>query len=225
LRSGHLRGNRFSILVRDVAPAAIPRARELLVRIERDGFPNYFGRQRFGVDSSTLVLGCDLLTGKQTPRDLPPSRRRFLLKLALSAVQSDLFNAVLADRIRDGLLRQVLAGDVMLVVATGGRFVAEDAAAEQVRLEQGEIVISGPIFGPKMLEPRGEPGRREAQLRESRGLSLDHFCRFAKLTSGTRRAMLVRPADVQAESTPAGLRLQFSLPSGVYATSLLRELL
>ena len=177
------------------------------------------------MDSSTLSLGCDLLTGKQTPRDLPPSRRRFLLKLALSAVQSDLFNAVLAAQIRDGLLRQVLAGDVMLVVATGGRFVVEDAATEQVRFEQGETVISGPLFGPKMLEPQGEPARRETQLLESRGLTPDHFCRFANLTSGTRRAMLIRPADVKSEPTPAGLRLQFSLPSGAYATSLLRELL
>jgi len=224
LKRGHLRGNRFSILVRNAAAADAARAEEVAERIRRHGFPNYFGPQRFGVDDSTLSLGYDLLRGVRRPRDLPPSRRRFLLSLSLSAVQSELFNAALAERIRDGVLRTVLAGDVMLVVATGGRFVVEDVDREQSRFTAGETVISGPLFGPAMLEPGGEPAERENRVLQTRGLDRPAFEQFAKLTAGTRRALLVRPDELSLTTEPDGLRVRCVLPSGVYATSLLREL-
>ena len=57
-----------------------------------------------------------------------------------------LFNAALAERLRDGLLSTVLAGDVMQVTASGGKFVAEVVAIEQPRLDVGEIAVTGPIF-------------------------------------------------------------------------------
>ena len=223
LKRGHLRGNRFSILVRGVAPERTAFAEAAVERIRVHGFPNYFGSQRFGVDDSTLSLGYDLLRGTQRPRDLPSSRRRFLLSLALSAVQSDLFNVALAQRIRDDLLRTVLAGDVMLVVASGGRFVVEDVDREQSRFMAGETVLSGPLFGPDMLEPRGEPAEREMRVLQARELEPAAFQQFARLTSGTRRALLIRPEELSATAEPDGLRVRCTLPSGVYATSLLRE--
>ena len=223
LRRGHVRGNRFSILVRAVRPEAHARATEIACRLGALGFPNYYGSQRFGVEASTLATGYALLTGAQTPRDLPPSRRRFLLCLSLSAVQSHLFNLALAVRIQDHLLRCVLVGDVMQVVATGGRFVAEDLAREQPRYESGETVVTGPIFGPAMLEPSGEPAARESRLLERRMMHREMFDRFPKLTAGTRRPMLVWPQDLSVQQEPEGLRFRFALPSGTYATSLLRE--
>ena len=136
LKRGHLRGNRFSILVRGVAPERAALAEAAVERIRVHGFPNYFGSQRFGVDDSTLSLGYDLLRGTQRPRDLPPSRRRFLLSLALSAVQSDL----LTWHWLNGSVMiccEQSAGDVMLVVASGGRFVVEDVDREQSRFMAG----------------------------------------------------------------------------------------
>lgn len=223
LKRGHLRGNRFVILLRGVAPEKAAVAEAAAERIRVHGFPNYFGQQRFGTDDSTLSLGYDLLRGTQRPRDIPPSRRRFLLSLALSAVQSDLFNEALAQRIRDGLLRIVLPGDVMLVVASGGRFVVEDPQREQARFQAGETVISGPLFGPDMLQPQGEPAEREARVLQARGLDRTAFEQFAKLTSGTRRALLVGPDELSITLQPDGLHVCCVLSSGVYATSLLRE--
>src|SRR5262245_18690147 len=145
LRPGHLHGNRFTIVVRDVVPEAGERLPSLLDRLRRQGFPNYYGPQRFGRDGETLQRGMELL--RQTPnvRRMSP----FLRKLARSASQSALFNHYLALRLADGLLGRVLLGDVMAKRPFGGMFVAEDLVCEQARFEAGETVHAGPMFGRK----------------------------------------------------------------------------
>ena len=143
--------------------------------------------------------------------------------MSLSAVQSALFNAVLAERLRDGLFGTVLPGDVMQVVASGGQFVAIDAAAEQPRFDSRQTSLTGPIFGPRMTAPQHEPAAREGRILSAWGLSPEDFTRFAKLTSGTRRPLVVWPDELRFEGESEGLRFEFRLPSGVYATTLLRE--
>ncbi len=61
LRPGHHGGNRFVITVRDVAPTAVIRARPVLEKIASEGFPNYFGAQRFGYRNNGHLLGRHLL--------------------------------------------------------------------------------------------------------------------------------------------------------------------
>jgi tRNA pseudouridine13 synthase len=209
--------------VRDVVPQAFERAAAVAARLQALGFPNYYGEQRFGSDGSTADLGFDLLAGRKTPRDLPAARRRFLLRLALSAAQSALFNQALAERLLGGRLDRVQAGDVMQVVSTGGLFVAEDVEREQQRFAAGETVITGPMFGPAMKRADGEPGRREQELLARSGFDVAAFERFRQLTPGGRRAYLVRPQELTFEPDPDGIRFRFTLPPGAYATMLLRE--
>ena len=85
---------------------------------------------------------------------------------------------------RDDLVHQVVAGDVMQVTASGGPFVVEDPATDQPRFEAREIVISGPIFGPKMKQPAGEIALREASLLADSGIPREAFDRFSNLTPG-----------------------------------------
>lgn len=223
LKTGHLKGNRFSIVIRDVEELAVAMAESIANRIRQFGFPNYYGTQRFGHGGETLQLGLDLLTGRKKSRDIPEGQRRFLLRLSLSAVQSDLFNHALAERLADGILNKVLAGDVMEVVASGGKFIAEDVAAEQPRYDAGEIAVTGPMFGLKMREPSGVPQQREADLLAWSGLGPEHFAKYLNLMSGTRRPYVIRPGQLEITPVTDGLRFAFSLPSGVYATTLLRE--
>ncbi|MCY2968648.1 MAG: tRNA pseudouridine(13) synthase TruD [Planctomycetota bacterium] len=226
LRPGHLRGNRFTIVVRDVVDDALDRAVAIAGRIRTFGMPNYFGEQRFGRDNETLVLGLDLLRGTKTPADIPRVRRKFLLRLALSAVQSALFNRSLSNRINSGQLFQVELGDVMQVVASGGPFVVEDVAREQPRFSAQEIVIAGPMFGPKMKPSAGSVKEQEESLLTEAGLSRDDFTKYPLLTSGTRRAFLVWPDDLTVNSVSGGgVEVAFGLPSGSYATVLLREMM
>jgi tRNA pseudouridine13 synthase len=232
LRTGHLRGNRFSILIRDAQVAEptganaspIEIAEQFAERMRQRGFPNYYGDQRFGREGETLKLGFDLLAGRTSPREIPYSRRKFLLRMSLSAAQSELFNRVLAARVQDGLADSVLAGDVMEVVASGGKFVVEDPAAEQPRCDAYETVITGPMFGPKMKQPSGVPEEREARVLAEASLTHDRFQTFRDLTAGTRRPLIVRPGDFSAKPDSEGLRFEFTLPAGAYATTLLKEI-
>jgi tRNA pseudouridine13 synthase len=60
LKPGHLRGNRFTILLRRLAmpmPHALQTAQEVLSILGRRGVPNYFGPQRFGNHQDNHLLG------------------------------------------------------------------------------------------------------------------------------------------------------------------------
>lgn len=63
LRIGELEGNRFEIVLREVAPDAAERARELLAVLVRRGVPNWFGAQRFGTKGDSDLLGRALVRG------------------------------------------------------------------------------------------------------------------------------------------------------------------
>ncbi len=240
LRTGHLRGNRFQVLVREsvdwTPPSDLPQARTdggvhptnaqaIAERLRQTGVPNYYGSQRFGNKNSTLKLGMKLLTEARTGSDTEARKpnRRFLHRLALSAAQSWLFNNVLAERLQDGLLNQVLLGDIMQKCESGGIFDVRDVAVEQPRFEARETVITGPMFGPKMKPAQHEPAIREQRILATAGLTMDAFRRFGQLAEGTRRPMLIWPGDLQVGATADGLLFEFSLPSGAYATVVLRE--
>jgi tRNA pseudouridine13 synthase len=228
LKPGHLHGNRFRILVRDTETAAAERLGPLLDRLRREGLPNFYGPQRFGRDGETVLLGLALLRGEPPP--VPASGRRpnprspFLRRLALSAAQAALFNHYLASRLGDGLLRRVLAGDVMGKWPFGGLFVAADLVREQERFDARETVHTGPIFGRKTFAAAGKAAAREAAALEDAGLAPDALRGFGKLLQGTRRHNLVYIDDLAATVGPEGVQLTFTLPAGSYATVLLREI-
>ncbi|MEX2501874.1 MAG: tRNA pseudouridine(13) synthase TruD, partial [Trueperaceae bacterium] len=210
---GHLHGNRFEVVVRDPSPDALARAHAILERLGATGVPNYFGPQRFGRFGRNAVDGLRLLAGERVPGD------RRLQRFFLSAVQSWLFNRLLAERIRDGLFATVLPGDWAKKHDTGGVFRVEDAT-EGERAERLEISALLPLHGRKVRLSEGEPGRREQNALEALGLQ------WTDLTGrrGDRRPTRVLPSEVGATPHPAGLTLAFTLPKGAYATSFLREM-
>jgi tRNA pseudouridine13 synthase len=229
LRPGHLRGNRFRILVRDVGTDVAQRLEPIVAKLQRDGLPNYYGSQRFGKEAETARLGFALLRNEPPPMTadgrLLNARSPFLRKLAISAAQSALFNLYLGERLRDGLLRRVLPGDVMAKWPFGGMFVADDVTREQERFNRRETVHAGPIFGRKMFAAAGEAADREAAMLQQAGVTPRSFQGFGKLMQGTRRHNLVYVDDVTANVEADGLRLTFFLPAGSYASVLLKEIM
>lgn len=219
LKPGHLHGNRFRILVREVDAQAAERLPPLLERMRQHGLPNFYGTQRFGRDGETGRLGFELLRGGDVRVRSP-----FLRKLALSAAQSGLFNLCLAKRLTDGLLRKVLPGDVMAKWPFGGLFVAHDLAVEQARFDARETVTAGPMFGRKTFAAEGDAATREAAVLAEAGLTPASFQGFGKLMQGTRRHNLIFIDDLSAVIEPEGVRCTFTLPAGSYATVLLREI-
>ena len=117
----------------------------------------------------------------------------------------------------------MLLGDIMQKCESGGLFDVRDVAVEQPRFEARETVITGPMFGPKMKPTLHEPAVREQRVLATAGFTLDSFRRFGQLAEGTRRPLLIWPGDLQVRATDDGLLFEFSLPSGAYATVVLRE--
>ncbi len=220
LKTGHSRGNRFRVLIRDADPANAEALGAVLARLRLLGMPNYYGPQRFGRGGGTVDLGFQCLAGTQSKRIRP-----FVYKFALSAVQSLLFNDYLGRRVQDGLYRKVLPGDVMMKWPFGGLFVTDDVAVEQARFDAKEIVTGGPMFGTHTFAAAKDAAEREAAVLADHKLSAKSFANFGKLMGGTRRHNLIYLDDLEATWEPAGLRLAFSLPSGCYATVLLREVM
>ncbi len=225
LKTGHLHGNKFRVLIRDVTPDGPLEntVSAVLAEIERQGMPNFYGPQRFGHDGETSDAGFAMLRGESQPKSQKKKPTSFFKRLALSAAQSALFNAYLANRLNEGLFRKVLAGDVMSKWPVGGMFVVEDVEAEQARFDAREIVTSGPIFGKKTYPAKLEAAERETAILSDFQLTSDVFGQFGKLTLGTRRHNLVYVEGLSFEVEPEGVRLSFQLPAGCYATVLLRE--
>lgn len=216
LRRGHLLANRFDIRLRDVDVGAAERARDIAEALARTGLPNYFGPQRFGDGGKNVARGRALLQGERSALQTAWAGR-----VLGSALQADLFNTWLAERIEAGRFRTLESGDVAKKTANGALFDVEDPRLEEPRLESGEIAISGPIYGARMRAANGAPGERERELLERAGLAITDFAR-ARL-DGDRRAASVAVQDLAITSEDDALRLQFALPKGSFATALLRE--
>jgi tRNA pseudouridine13 synthase len=226
LKTGHLHGNRFRIVLREPLPDALPRAEAIAAVLRARGLPNAYGPQRFGRDGATARAGLALLAD---PRGGPGARDRYKRKLYVSAAQAWLYNRYLAERLRDGTLARVLPGDVAQRTDSGGLFVVdsddESVGAAQTRLERREIVTAGPIFGRKTYAAAGPAAEREAALLAAAGVDPTCFEAFGKLALGTRRANVVFLDDLAVAADPGGIALSFTLPAGSYATVVLREFL
>ena len=219
LRTGHLRGNRFRIRVRDVKDAGAALA--AFERLQSSGVPNYFGEQRFGREDDNAALGRKLLRGERLERAPTPFQRR----LYLSAWQSLLFNRALAQRIEEGTLGRALPGDVLRKADTGGLFVCEDPVVDQPRVDRFEVSPAGPLLGPKMPKAAGAVAEREAALLADEGLTIDDLRRGRGETEGGRRPYRVPLEGATVIPEGNDLQIELILPRGTYATVVLRELL
>lgn len=229
LRTGHLLGNRFSVLIRNTHSAVPEQHADRIVERLKSGFLNFYGSQRFGVGGETALAGLELVRKEQTARTKRMVSTRFRKRFAISAAQSVLFNHYLVERVENGLSRTVLVGDYMAKRSSGGLFVALDAAVEQQRFDDGETTPTGPIFGSKMRSPANLALKYETDVLSYHRLSAAHFAAFGKIALGTRRPLWVFPGYLTSVAdnsvVPTAVRVEFSLPSGSYATILLREFL
>lgn len=230
LRRGHLHGNRFVIVVRELAlpfAEAHAHASATLDRLARAGLRNAYGEQRFGHAGRNLAAGLAALAGRG-----PRGRKADLM---VSAGQAGLFNLYLAERVERGLLGRVLLGDI-LHKRSGGMFECRDVEVDQARLEAGELELTGPMVGSKLRWPSPDTPALalELELLELAGLTPKKLERLGRSVPGTRRPLLAWPEAVSVDPEPApaqpeqglgeGLTLRFVLPAGSYATVLLAEL-
>ena len=222
LRSGHVRGNRFALRVRDPGPDAAVRARAILDRLaEAPGAPNWYGEQRFGRDGDNAARGRALVTGAQAR-----GRDKRMDRLMVSALQSELFNTWLVARIADGLYATAISGDLLHKVG-GGMFDCTAPEIDAPRVRGGEVIPTGPMFGAEMRGPADgtDAAAREAVILDGAGLTRDTFTRVRAIAEGTRRDAAIAVRDVAVELDADGLVVRFALPGGAYATAVMREVM
>jgi tRNA pseudouridine13 synthase len=224
LRTGHLIGNRFSIVVSDIEVARLDEVIATLEGIAKDGLPNAFGPQRFGRGKDNAEKARAWLSGRMAaPRDHRQKR------LLVSALQSELFNRVLDARVEDGTWNTPLVGD--LVKRRHGHALFSWTGEEGDRTDeekQGKPFPTGPMFGSKMRDPEGEPFALEQRvLREGLGEGVD-LASARNFGEGTRRPLCLWLDDFGIERTDgdgraegSGFKVRFVLPKGGYATSVL----
>lgn len=216
LKTGHLLGNRFTIVVTDPVPDAVSRAERIVASLKACGLPNFYGPQRFGIGGENLEAGRELLHGRKRSK---PWLRRFLL----SAYQAHLFNTWLTERIGLGWFNEILQGDIARKEGTGGLFEVEDVEADSRRFADREISYTGPIYGRKLWWATGRPGELEEKVLADADVTVD-LLRKAKLNGARRRAWL-NLDDLEVRPHVRGLELKLSLPKGSYATTVLREIM
>lgn len=216
LKRGAHQGNSFRIALRGADPEI---EEEMLVArlaaIRSRGVPNYFGEQRFGRDGANVDLGRSLFHGRRLSRN-----KR---SIAISAVRSFLFNAVLDARVRDGSWERILPGERANLDGSGSVFPVDEVTSELVRrCADFDIHPTATLWGRKA--PLGS--RDVAELENS--VTNPHRELRDGLTTArvdaASRPLRLSVRDLTWEICDEALWLNFRLPKGAYATSVLREI-
>lgn len=175
----------------------------------------------------TLINGAakGLARARQRAFNLMDKRMK---RFFVSAFQSDLFNQVLTERLLD--LDRLEEGDLAYKHDSGACFLVTDAVAEQPRCRQFEISPTGPLFGYRMAEPQHRPAEIENAVLAQYELTAQDFRQMGYYkVKGTRRPLRFLPQNLRFDTDQdldgPYLRLEFELPSGCYATTLLREII
>ena len=195
LRPGDLQGNRFRIVLRDVAGDR-DAVEANLKAVASQGVPNYFGAQRFGHDGGNVEQGRAMLAREIRVRN--PKKKG----IYLSAVRSFVFNEVLALRIQQGLWGKTLPGDV---VDEAGR-------------------PTGPLWGRGRVTTTDQAQALENGVAERHATLCDGM-EYAGLDQARRALVASPVDMSWEWPQAQQLVLTLTLPAGTYATTVLNEIL
>jgi tRNA pseudouridine13 synthase len=228
LKMGHLRANRFRIVVRDLAVDVVEARRRIDAKVAalqtEGGAPNTFGPQRFGREGAGLDRGLAAIrNGRGGPRG----------NMIVAAGQAGLFNLYSAVRRQRGAWRRVLLGDVLQKTDTGGLFDCSDPIVDGARFDAGQLVVTGPMFGSRMRSatPSTPAAELEAEVLAIAGIEASALKALGNAARGTRRG-LTMPLDAvevgiatAEDNLSRGVCIAFALPAGGFATTVCSELM
>ena len=230
LRRGEHVGNDFQITLRDLSGGtAVEEAVELaLEQLRCNGFPNYFGSQRFGFDHGNLSqferLYCTnasdhtRVSPSAGTRPLPQDGRarrsrsakgrgRRINPMYVSAARAHLFNCLLAQRQSAGVAQSVIEGDETVAVHTGLSVPVGALPGGTIRTVDTGQARANDIF--RLDAWRDYTGWLEAL--HSLG------------ERDTPRALWMTPTDLSWDWHDTSLVVCFGLPPGAYASVALSQ--
>jgi len=162
-----------------------------------------------------------------------------LQRLFVNAAQSYVFNRILSERLDRGLpFHRPVEGDVACFADADApaelyapdpdrlqRVTADRVDIVSRHCERGRAFVTAPLVGMETELADGEPGEIEREVLDEVGIELRDFDRPGEFGStGTRRAILLR-TDLEVDCEDGDPVFEFALPSGSYATVVLREYL
>ena len=217
LRRGCHHGNRFTIRLRDCEFGKEAAAVRWQAIIDR-GVPNYFGPQRFGRDGGNIEQARRLMAGEIEVRD------RELRGILISAARSFIFNDCVAKRIEHGTWDVPMEGEVFGFADNRSLVLPDNLRGDEFeRVRQGTLELTAPLWGLGELQSRGEVKSFEESVALSSTEFTEGLSRYNLRQE--RRVIRLKPESSElAWETDSTLLLSFELPSGTYATTLLREL-
>jgi tRNA pseudouridine13 synthase len=219
LKRGVLSGNQFQLLIRDLMNDKYDKdeINRQLQHIKAQGFANYFASQRFGHQGQNINKAVALFNGAKIKREQR--------SIYLSAVRSYLFNQILAKRVVMGTWNQAIAGDVLLLNQSNSYFKNNQIDHSLIqRVAQGDIHPTAILYGKGEIETKADALAIEEDIINNHEYLVNGLVKCGLQAS--RRALRVIPDQLEWEfQKDSSIQLEFSLPSGSYATSLLREII
>jgi len=220
LQTGGLSANRFSLILNDFKGDKLQTDMRLK-NIQQQGFPNYFGEQRFGHVLDNQYENLSKATALFTKQIRP---KRHQKTMYLSAARSWIFNQILSARLDGNNWNIYQQGDIFQLEGSQKWFVDDGSIALENRINEHDIHPTGALIGKGRLATKADILAIEEQVVRQhpiwkKGLE-------AVGMKQERRALRVIPKRLtwswQDEKT---LQLSFELPAGSYATMLVREVL
>ena len=238
IKIGHLKGNRFSIVLHKINKSDAKFFNTTAKMMQTNGIPNYYGYQRFGEDSNSYMQGKEIAhSGKK----LKGSKE----KLLVSAYQSYLFNRWLGERVKlsttieyhslekatkklkyplelvKALAKQpqkfkLFIGDIVIVYPYGKTSLVK------------EMLNSATFFESKKISPTGLLCGSNVERSKSDAYYLEEPYDDTELNTlkGDRRFAWIWPKNVETKynENSKNLTVEFYLPKGSYATTFLEEI-
>jgi tRNA(Glu) U13 pseudouridine synthase TruD len=192
--------NRFAIRLRAtqaIGQETKQRATRIVEGIFKDGFPNFFGTQRFGINGKNREIGKKIVEKKTSLKD------NFEERFKLQAYASWLFNQYLKERLPLG--NEILEGEI---------------------IKDGEI--TWPVFWDDILlaKPNTKAWEFQKAFMQKYQINQTFFdCYKKHKLFWIPRAIWVVPTDTQVRYQGDDLLIDFSLPSGSYASILIYQML
>lgn len=218
LKRGTHQGNEFSIVLRDIE-GDLAELQTRLEQIKATGVPNYFGEQRFGRDAANMRQAYAMLIDRKAVKS------KNLRGMLLSAARSWMFNQVVSARVLDSSWRQLKSPEPANLAGSNSLFVSTGEAPESERLAEFDIHPTAPLWGDKAdIAMRACPALHEWE----KGVLLEYQDLMQALVGArvdyARRATRCVASNLTWDVHQRALNLNFCLPKGQYATSVLREL-
>lgn len=230
LKRGAIKHNEFEIVLRDVQQTTDEALQNTITKIQSSGVPNYFAQQRFGHDYNNLTRGARWFKGEQK------IKKRADKSMVLSAARSMVFNHMLSQRIQAVNWNELMEGEVMMLSGTHSIFPVPEIDNEiKKRFHQCDIHPTIALWGRGKLNSEKQLLALETDVAntlskwceglERQGLKQER--RSARLFPEN---LLIEFEDdsleaIDSECHTKNITLTFSLPTGTYATAVLREII